>query len=181
MALNVRRARVTARIAVLAGATSVCLIVAGCGASGKGAHGSASAKASNKQIDKFTFAIAGAPTSFDITKDYGNFGPIALVNEQLEHSRSDGTYSAGLADKVTATPTEITYHLRSGVSFTDGKPLTPDDVVFSIQRAIAPGAQTAGLLGSVASAKAVGADVTVDPQAGGPGRAGAARRRGHRR
>ena len=39
---------------------------------------------------------------------------------------------------TTVSPTVWRFNLRSGVKFQDGKPFTADDVVFSVNRAMAP-------------------------------------------
>ena len=61
------------------------------------------------------------------------------------------------------TPNETTYrfHIRHGVKFHEGQDLTADDVVFSYQRAIAPGSQINNRFQAVADVKKVD-DFTVD-------------------
>jgi peptide/nickel transport system substrate-binding protein len=53
------------------------------------------------------------------------------------------------------------FHLRHGVKFQEGQPFTADDVVFSYQRAIAPGSQINSYFQAVARVQKVD-DFTVD-------------------
>ncbi len=53
------------------------------------------------------------------------------------------------------------FHLRHGVKFQEGQPFTADDVVFSYQRAIAPGSQINSYFEAVKDVKKVD-DYTVD-------------------
>jgi peptide/nickel transport system substrate-binding protein len=56
----------------------------------------------------------------------------------------------GLAESVEAdNPTQFTIRLRDGIEFHDGKPLTADDVVYSLQRI---GTESNGLTGYAATA-----------------------------
>lgn len=58
--------------------------------------------------------------------------------------------STGLAESVEAdNPTQYTIKLRDGITFQDGKPLTADDVIYSLQRI---GTQANGLTGFAATA-----------------------------
>jgi peptide/nickel transport system substrate-binding protein len=59
------------------------------------------------------------------------------------------------------TPTRWRFRLRQGVTFHDGAPFGADDVVFSIERALAPPSQRAFQLKGVTSAVKVD-DLTVD-------------------
>ena len=53
------------------------------------------------------------------------------------------------------------FHLRPGVKFHEGQPFTADDVVFSYQRAVAPGSQINAYFQAVKEVKKVD-DMTVD-------------------
>lgn len=84
-----------------------------------------------------------------IAKDLLTLDPIAssdnpsiwtqlLIYDQLVKPSADGTkIEAGLADKWEISPDGKTYtfHLRDGVKFSDGKPVTANDVIFSLKRA----------------------------------------------
>jgi peptide/nickel transport system substrate-binding protein len=59
------------------------------------------------------------------------------------------------------SPTVWRFHLRQGVKFSDGTPFTADDVVFSAQRARAPGSNIQSVLASVKEIRKVD-DHTVD-------------------
>jgi peptide/nickel transport system substrate-binding protein len=116
---------------------------------------------------EFTFALPAAPISLDIVKDFdGNIMQImAPVTEKLELVKPDGSVSPGLATSVDQpNPTTLVYHLRTGVKFSDGKPLTSADVVWSLQHAgdKTAGAQTAGNIEWIDTVTASGPDtVTV--------------------
>src|SRR5882757_2592061 len=64
-------------------------------------------------------------------------------------------------------PTTWRFRLRHDVKFHDGTPLTADDVVFSMQRAVATGADVAALLTTVKEVKKID-DYTVDFLTDGP-------------
>jgi peptide/nickel transport system substrate-binding protein len=59
------------------------------------------------------------------------------------------------------------FKLRQGVKFHDGRPFTADDVVFSMQRAMAPGSNVASQLAQVKEVKKVD-DYTIDFITDGP-------------
>ncbi|PZW50332.1 peptide/nickel transport system substrate-binding protein [Humitalea rosea] len=58
-------------------------------------------------------------------------------------------------------PTKWRFHIRQGVKFSDGTPLTAEDIVFSIARSRGPGSNVAGTFQSVESVVKVD-DFTVD-------------------
>ncbi len=66
---------------------------------------------------------------------------------------------AGLADKWTISPDgkSYTFHLRDGIKFSDGTPITANDIVFSWQRLANPdfGAPYAQLLNNLLNAKEI--------------------------
>ncbi|MGW4420823.1 ABC transporter substrate-binding protein [Streptosporangium sp. NPDC004631] len=140
------------RHAVAGVLAAAAMAMTACGGSTSGG----APKPSGGEIPEFVFATQGTIGSLDLTKDFGAFGPVALINEQLEHSHSDGGFAPGLAAEVSETPKSLVYRLRPDAKFTDGKPVTAADVVFSIERARAAGAQTASYLTSVVKAEATG-------------------------
>ena len=137
----------------LAGLVAVGLFATGCTGSSGGTRGG--------QATSFTFGIGAAPISLDIAKDFdGNIMQImALVTEKLELISSNGDLSPALATSVTQPDsTTLVYHIRSGVTFSDGTPLTAQDVAWSLQHMtdVKAGAQTAGNVPSFQSAAASG-------------------------
>ncbi|ANY05448.1 hypothetical protein AFB00_03020 [Pseudonocardia sp. HH130630-07] len=117
--------------------------------------------------DSFTFALPAAPISLDVVKDFvGNtMQVVAPVTEKLELVSETGEVSPGLAASVAEPdPTTLVYTLRPDVRFSDGAPLTSDDVVWSLKHAAdtAAGAQTAGNITWIESVTATGPlEVTV--------------------
>jgi peptide/nickel transport system substrate-binding protein len=115
----------------------------------------------------FTFALPAAPISLDIAKDFdGNIMQImAPVTQKLENVTASGKLTPGLATSVDQPdPQTLVYHLRDGVKFSDGKPLTSADVVWSLHHLTDPGggAQTAGNAPWIKDITATGTDaVTV--------------------
>ncbi len=109
---------------------------------------------------------AGNPTLVE------NFNPYAttqlegtrLIYEPLEiPSTVDGAYTPFLATGHTFTsPTTLVYTIRSGVKWSDGKPFTPADVVFTFNMLKKdPALDTTGVWAQVASVTASGDKVTV--------------------
>jgi peptide/nickel transport system substrate-binding protein len=64
-------------------------------------------------------------------------------------------------------PSTWRFKLRQGVAFRDGTPFTADDVIFSWQRAVAPGSDVSALISMVKEVKKVD-DYTVDLITDGP-------------
>lgn len=94
-------------------------------------------------LDSITWNLGGGePTSLDYsyTWDTGP-GNMVLANlcDNLMRQNPDSSYSPAVASAVT-TPDDTTYvyDLREGVTFSDGTPVTADDVVFSLQRQLNP-------------------------------------------
>lgn len=61
----------------------------------------------------------------------------ALCDSVLRQN-PDGTIGPGLAVATYPTPTKLVLNLRSGPTFWDGKPVTADDMAYSLQRAANP-------------------------------------------
>lgn len=128
--------------------------------------GSASATPTEDDIPSFTFALASPPPSFDkaaSTQPVITGSVMSLVTEPLERQSPDGTFVPVLAEKVTQPDTTtIVYTIRSGVSLSDGSPLTAEDVAWSITRTATPPAQTSTSTPAFGSASVTGErEVTV--------------------
>lgn len=67
--------------------------------------------------------------------------------DRLARLRPDGSYELELAEtfEPNADATEWTVRLRSGVTWHDGKPLTADDVIYTLRRIGAPKSTLAGV------------------------------------
>jgi peptide/nickel transport system substrate-binding protein len=99
-----------------------------------------------KNADTFVFASFGDVDSLDMAKAYDNVSWAALANIYDRLVEYQGTsvekFRPGLAVEVpTAANGGIskdgltyTFKIRKGVKFHNGYPLTPEDVVYSIQR-----------------------------------------------
>ena len=143
-----RRAAVWGARSSALGALACALAFAGCGGSSK--DRSTGATASDRAIPTFSWALSAAPSSLDLAKD----GMIAqdakimsLVTEPLVRQTVTGGSIPNLATSVQQpTPTTIVYDIRSGVRFSDGQPLTADDVAWSLKHVTAPTSATASTL-----------------------------------
>jgi peptide/nickel transport system substrate-binding protein len=132
--------------AVLALALAVSTGLAACSSGGSTSGGTSTAlkltptsPASSGSVDSIVWNLgAGEPASLDprVTWDDAS-GNMILANvcDSLMRQTQDGSYAPGIAESVeTPNPTTYVYNLRSGVTFTDGTPLTADDVVYSLNR-----------------------------------------------
>jgi peptide/nickel transport system substrate-binding protein len=82
----------------------------------------------------------------------------ANIYEPLVRRGRDLALEPGLAQSWRpVSPTLWRFRLRDGVRFQDGTPFTADDVLFSFERARAPGSRIAALLASVSAVRAVDA------------------------
>lgn len=96
--------------------------------------------------------------------DYPENTAISLMCESLLHQAPDGSIGPGLATLTTPDPTTLVFTLRPGVKFWDGNPVTPADVVYSLERNMDPkvGGFYGAVFSRVQSVKATGSDqVTV--------------------
>ncbi len=139
--------RACKRLGRVAGLTAVLvtalLLTASCGGSSGGSGGSSTAASPSGS------PITGGDLVFARTGDVITTDPAAIadnlsgwVNEQLFETLytvdNDGkNVHPYLATNYTLSPDKLTwtFTLRDGVKFSDGTPLTADDVVFSIDRA----------------------------------------------
>jgi peptide/nickel transport system substrate-binding protein len=80
---------------------------------------------------------------------------MSLVYETLVTIGPDFSVQPGLAESwETPTPTSYVFHLREGVAFSNGRPMTADDVVGSLQRLLASQSVWRGQLGPVSAVSA---------------------------
>jgi peptide/nickel transport system substrate-binding protein len=119
-------------------ALALTLTLAACGGGGKGASNTASAKGSSKSYPELRWGFTIFPGALDITRNV--FNQIAsiegLVVTNLMEFGPGGKVQPGLASSAEQpTPTTYVYHLRQ-MKFSDGKPVTAADVVFSLERNI---------------------------------------------
>jgi peptide/nickel transport system substrate-binding protein len=95
---------------------------------------------------------------------YPEYTADSLMCESLLHQAPDGSVEPGLATVSNPSPTAMVFTLRPGVKFWDGHPVTPADVVYSLDRQFNPklGGYYGSVFGRVASVTATGASqVTV--------------------
>lgn len=92
----------------------------------------------------------------------------SYVYEPLVQYDQEFNLSPGLAIAwEQATPTLWRFTLREGVRFHDGSPFTADDVVFSIERAMAPTSNFKAYVNGIKEARATG-EHTVEIETVGP-------------
>ena len=128
------------RRAIVAVATASVLALSACnaGSSTTGSSGSASGQAGGASKD-VAIGLVLEPTSMDFTKSDGAAIAQALlgnVYEGLVKVDEKGAVQPALAKSWTISPDRKTYtfDLVEGARFSNGAPLTADDVVFSINR-----------------------------------------------
>lgn len=96
------------------------------------------------QLPAATWLMAKEPTTLDLDNDgAGVSSDIILANvcERLLQLQPDLTAEPGVAEKYEwTTPTTLVFTLREGVTFHGGGTMTADDVVWSLQRHAADGA-----------------------------------------
>jgi len=117
-------------------------------------------------VASVTWAVYRPVNSLDpiFAFDYPENTAISLMCESLLHQAPDGSIQPGLATVVTPSPTTMVFTLRPGVKFWDGNPVTPADVVYSLDRQMEPsyGGFYGGVFSRVKSIAATGADqVTI--------------------
>jgi peptide/nickel transport system substrate-binding protein len=66
--------------------------------------------------------------------DFPEYTAVSLMCESLLRQAPDGALEPGLATVTSPSPTRLVFTLRPGVRFWDGHPVTPADVVYSLNR-----------------------------------------------
>jgi peptide/nickel transport system substrate-binding protein len=148
-------------------------VLAACGgSSGNGSSSSSvssstsSASGTPKKGGDLVFARSVAPTTLDPANTIiaGDIYTLNQIFEPLFITNPDGSLVPWLAESYTTSKDHLTwtFHLRKGVTFSDGKPLTADDVVFSIKREAANSDGPLSFLDfAIKSIKAQGSDTVV--------------------
>src|SRR6476661_6566973 len=135
------------RWAAVAAVTTLALAAAACGRSapstGGGGGGSSAGNVSpakglvttspagTKPVSSVVWAVYRDVNSLDpiYAFDYPENTTDSLMYESLLRQGADGSLGPGLA-----TLTTLVFTLKPGVKFWDGNPVTPDDVVYSLNR-----------------------------------------------
>lgn len=142
-----RRSRVWAAVAAV---TAAILAAAACGraAGSNGTSGNVSATkglvtttaAGTKPVASVTWAVYRDVNSLDpiFAFDYPENTAISLMCESLLRQAPDGSLQPGLATFSNPSPIRFVFTLRPGVRFWDGHPVTPADVVYSLERNLNP-------------------------------------------
>lgn len=143
---------------------ALTLALAACGGgSSSGGSSTSSGTASAEPFPELRWAStpvrrADVVTSFDGATQ----ALVAPVAEGLMSFDAEGKVVPGVADSVDQTnPTTYVYHLKPGLKFSDGKPVTIEDVVYSLERNRGEDSQSAVNFENVASIKAQGEDSVV--------------------
>lgn len=149
------------RTALAAGVLALGIAGAACGAEAPGEKDGGSARggsqapavgaaaqtvyttaAARGDVDGFTWNLPnGEPASLDWARAYDSSPNQVLANmcEGLMRQEPDFSIVPGLAESFEQVDgTTLVYRIRSGVRFWDGRPLTADDVVFSLERHLDP-------------------------------------------
>jgi peptide/nickel transport system substrate-binding protein len=154
-----------ARLTVLA--IGVLLVAAAVAAAAR------TSSAGNKDISKLTWAMGATirGLEYNHSADSGSATVISVGCETLVRYDRNGGLVPALADRFsTPNATTYVYHVRKGVKFWDGKPLTAADVLYSLQQAASTtaGSQIAAFYTSVKSMTAKGSTVTIKLKAPDP-------------
>ena len=115
---------------LVAAAAAVSLLLAGCSGAANGA-----ASGDRPTTLRWAFSL---PTSWDpVTSSTGNdINTLSLVYASLTQLDEKGNAGPGLAESwdYSEDGTEVTFHLRPGLTFTDDTPLDADAVKSSLER-----------------------------------------------
>jgi peptide/nickel transport system substrate-binding protein len=139
------RSKVGAVTAVVA---ACALLAAACGRSANSAGSSsagnisptkglvAATAAGTKTVPSMVWAVYRDVNSLDpiYAFDYPENTADSLMCESLLRQAPNGSLQPGLASVTNPSPTTMVFTLRPGVKFWDGHPVTPADVVYSLDR-----------------------------------------------
>lgn len=121
---------------------------------------------SDAELGTIAWALPNSIPSLDVAKDFRDptLTAASLTLEPLIVSDTELKLQPWLATMTQPDPVSLVFTLTDGVTFTDGTPLTPEDVVWSIERHVDPdlASQLGYFFGSFKSAGKTGDnEVTV--------------------
>jgi peptide/nickel transport system substrate-binding protein len=137
------------KIGAVAAVVAACaLLAAACGRSANSAGSSTAGNISptqglvaatatgTKTVPSVTWAVYRDVNSLDpiYAFDYPENTADSLMCESLLRQAPNGSLQPGLASVASPSPTTMVFTLRPGVKFWDGNPVTPADVVYSLDR-----------------------------------------------
>jgi peptide/nickel transport system substrate-binding protein len=137
-------------------ATLACVALAACTPSSSPGN-TDSKPATDATIPRVTYGLEAIPPTLDVAHNYNSadMAVMGLVTQPLEIPNLDGTFTQVLAEKVSQPDsTTLVYDLRDDVTFSDGSPLTADDVVWTIMHLREPGTHTVSELTDLKDVKA---------------------------
>jgi peptide/nickel transport system substrate-binding protein len=140
---EITRSQLLRRLGAGGAALAVPGLLAACGGGEATGTGTGTISGNAKRGGLFTMARNEEPLSLDpiVPSDNGSIWVIYNMFDQLTTVNEDSTdVVPSLAESwdTSSDQTKWTFHLRQGVKFSDGSPLTADDVVFSLGRAVNP-------------------------------------------
>ncbi|MFF2728895.1 ABC transporter substrate-binding protein [Streptomyces sp. NPDC058008] len=151
-----------------AGALAVSAILSACSPQrpeGSGQAAGTADRGTDAPIDTLTLALPSSVSTLDVSRESGilNYVVACLAQESLLSVGPTGKLQPGLAESwEQPDATTYVYTLRRGAKFSDGTPVTTDDVLASVEAARGEASGLAYAWADVASVKATGArEITV--------------------
>lgn len=138
------------KIVSLALASAMALSLAACGGNSdpdniaqvSAAPSAAPSADAGPRAQELTFVLGNEPDGIDPTITNNSFAQYVIVNcfEGLVGYDATGTLVGNMAQDwdISEDGTVYTFHLRDGLKWSDGSPLTAADFVYSIQRVLTP-------------------------------------------
>jgi peptide/nickel transport system substrate-binding protein len=89
-----------------------------------------------ESVSSITWGVYRETNSLDpiFAFDYPENTVLSVLCETLLRQNPDGSITSGLADLSYPDDTTMVFTLKNGITFWDGNPLTPEDVVYSLER-----------------------------------------------
>lgn len=134
----------------LAVTVSAALLAAGCAGATPSSTGSGSSSFVVGAGDVDTLDPIKFKSDTGYTVDANLYAPVLqqTFQQQDNYLRGANNYVPSLADSFTLSPDgkTATIHLRPGLKFSDGSPITADDVVYTLQRSLSKAGYTSVFL-----------------------------------